>query len=696
MRLVFALLFLCFLLAVLGNENVVPERVEALRLEPNRSCSIRINPDGAEDVFLPCPCCAAPQNAGVMSLPFTASDGHSLDARWTRTASDGFNFSRGDSITLTWGFAQDGTSVASGSTLEDSSLVATLDNNFSEASTSSDLTGRSWFLIFEGTFDRFAALSGLNFSYEPNDNGATLNGGGRGLLGSVADIRIGGRSIDGQTGSNTLAFNYFPNAGDMVIDTDNTNFFDANDRGFRNVVAHEFGHGLGMSHLLSNSEGFLLEPFISTSFEGPQHADILALHRGYGDHFEKGNGNDTVTNATSLGNIDNFTGVGLDGALEEVGMADNDFVSIDGTSDTDVFRFDVTQNGSYNFTVTPLGYSYDLAEQASDGSANQATRVTVNTSQLNDLQFRLLDQNGSSVLGVADVGGTGVAESLTNVSLSAGTYYIEVTGSDDRVQFYSLNSSVAIEQTEIVVTTGTIAPTTNLLASQPVGGQQYLVNVGRSPGQGQTFSFASDFTLEAVTVQVGADTRGAQNAAENAAALSLNVYDVSDGFTLDETTLLESFNDPTATDFDATTAISTPLYLTFNLNPNGTAALGELSANAVYAFTITSNSTADLGFRIERSRADEYSDGNGIFTSNDNVPTQRRTDDAVFFLQGTGGAPDVLIGDVNDDGMVSFLDIAPFIAVLSVGDFVDQADVNRDGMVDFLDIAPFIALLSGA
>ena len=47
------------------------------------------------------------------------------------------------------------------------------------------------------------------------------------------------------------------------------------------------------------------------------------------------------------------------------------------------------------------------------------------------------------------------------------------------------------------------------------------------------------------------------------------------------------------------------------------------------------------------------------------------------------------------DGVVNFLDISPFIAVLSSGTFLDQADCNQDGDVDFLDISPFIAILSG-
>ena len=53
-----------------------------------------------------------------------------------------------------------------------------------------------------------------------------------------------------------------------------------------------------------------------------------------------------------------------------------------------------------------------------------------------------------------------------------------------------------------------------------------------------------------------------------------------------------------------------------------------------------------------------------------------------------------LLGDCNQDGVVDFLDIGPFVSVLSNGDFLAQADTNEDGVVDFLDIGPFIAILS--
>ena len=54
----------------------------------------------------------------------------------------------------------------------------------------------------------------------------------------------------------------------------------------------------------------------------------------------------------------------------------------------------------------------------------------------------------------------------------------------------------------------------------------------------------------------------------------------------------------------------------------------------------------------------------------------------------------ILLGDVNMDGAVDFLDISPFIASLSAAGTQPEADINQDSVVDFLDISPFILLLA--
>ena len=54
----------------------------------------------------------------------------------------------------------------------------------------------------------------------------------------------------------------------------------------------------------------------------------------------------------------------------------------------------------------------------------------------------------------------------------------------------------------------------------------------------------------------------------------------------------------------------------------------------------------------------------------------------------------ILLGDVNLDGVVDFLDISPFITILATGGFQLEADIDGNGVVDFLDISPFIGILS--
>ena len=89
-------------------------------------------------------------------------------------------------------------------------------------------------------------------------------------------------------------------------------------------------------------------------------------------------------------------------------------------------------------------------------------------------------------------------------------------------------------------------------------------------------------------------------------------------------------------------------------------------------------------------------DGSGLvlqrseLSANGNLPTSWTADAA------TPGVfeDDFLLADVNQDGVVDFLDIGPFITVLTSGEYFLEADVNQDGVVDFLDIGPFISELT--
>ena len=63
-------------------------------------------------------------------------------------------------------------------------------------------------------------------------------------------------------------------------------------------------------------------------------------------------------------------------------------------------------------------------------------------------------------------------------------------------------------------------------------------------------------------------------------------------------------------------------------------------------------------------------------------------------IEFQGQVADVLLGDVNLDGDVNLLDVAPFVELVSTGTFQAEADTNQDGAVNLLDVGPFVSLLA--
>ena len=55
----------------------------------------------------------------------------------------------------------------------------------------------------------------------------------------------------------------------------------------------------------------------------------------------------------------------------------------------------------------------------------------------------------------------------------------------------------------------------------------------------------------------------------------------------------------------------------------------------------------------------------------------------------------LILGDVNGDGEVNLLDVAPFVDAITNGIYIEEADLNLDGVVDLLDVQPFVDLLTG-
>jgi len=83
-------------------------------------------------------------------------------------------------------------------------------------------------------------------------------------------------------------------------------------------------------------------------------------------------------------------------------------------------------------------------------------------------------------------------------------------------------------------------------------------------------------------------------------------------------------------------------------------------------------------------------------TANDGAATSLRIETFEVEVVVESEPEPVLLGDVSLDGVVDFLDISPFVAVLATQVFQAEADIDESGVVDFLDISPFIAILSGS
>ncbi len=320
-------------------------------------------------------------------VDYWTGPGHSLmdavnlaGSRWTNpTGGPSPNF--GDTSTVTWSIVPDGTPSAGTTANATSNLIAFMDGIYGNGGTT--VAQRPWFRLFKEVYDNWSTLTGLNFVYEPNDDGAPQGNAARGVVGVRGDVRIAGSLIDGN--SNVLAFNYFPNSGgssgldgDMVIDTgdnfyaNNSNGPNGENRGLVNVLTHEAGHGIGLGHTIPVDQTKLMEPFVNFAFIGPQHDDILAAQSLYGDRFIN---NDTQATAADIGALS----VGNNILIDDV--------SIDANNDIDWYSFDAVGGNVLNVTLKPDGFSYDLGAQG-------GTVSRFDSSRLSDLRFEVYDPSG--------------------------------------------------------------------------------------------------------------------------------------------------------------------------------------------------------------------------------------------------------------------------------------------------------------
>ncbi len=371
-------------------------------------------------------------------------------ARWAFTATDGGGLAQGDFTTLTWSYVADGTPIGNGGcgvpgeSTDDSNFIAFFNSIYGPPTTPGDFTTAPWHNVFVSMFNSWSDASGLIFVYEPNDDGATITSA-PGLLSVRGDFRISGHALDGN--SNVLACNYFPENGDMIIDTSDNFYANSPGIGTTNVLTHEIGHGLGIAHVCPIEQTKLMEPFVTTAFTGPQEDDILATNRLYGD--PEGD-NDTSATASFLGATSNPASYSK---LQH---------SIDDTGDVDYFSFTINESTILSASLTPSGSTYLDGIQNNDGSCSAGSLF--NALEVSDLMIEILSTNGSSVIATGDTNGVGTSENLAGVGLPiAGTYFVRVRqqgASVSNVQMYDLDVSLTAGQVDEndVAVTAIIAP----------------------------------------------------------------------------------------------------------------------------------------------------------------------------------------------------------------------------------------------
>lgn len=337
--------------------------------------------------------------------------------------------SQGSPFSLTYSFVPDGTAVPADVGLPGGTnqLHAMFDSEFPSTA--------AWKSIFSESFETWGGLTGLSYT-EVGDDGASLFGSAGSA--SRGDVRISSIPLDGFNG--VLAYNQFPTSelggaggGDMVMDADDGPNWgnSSNDYRFlRNTVMHEHGHGIGLMHVCPDNSSKLMEPAINLNFSGPQLDDIRSGQRHYGDVFEA---NDSIGSASNLGTFHNRTDFYED-------------LSIDDNSDVDVYAFAVPDNAELDVTLSPVGNSYQSAEQVFFGCLF-VSPVTVNALSIHNLNMTLLDTDGSTTLLTAASNGSGQSESINGFSLpGAGTYYLQVSASTSTndIQLYDLSIEVGV------------------------------------------------------------------------------------------------------------------------------------------------------------------------------------------------------------------------------------------------------------
>ncbi len=340
---------------------------------------------------------------------------------------------------LTWSLVPDGITVPStgiNDNLGDpapSELFARMDALFAG-------NRALWIGLIEQMFDRWSQLTGVTYSRVTLGSNDWDDGGffwASRRSATRGDIRIAMRNID--NASNVIAFNFFPTIGDMVLDrSENWAQSSNNFRFLRNVLMHEHGHALGLSHVCSSDTAQLMEPFINLSFDGLQHDDLRGGHRQHGDPFEP---NDNAATASDLGLLAIGSSTTL-GSVPAPPIANSSILSIETDGRNDWFSFTVDSPASVSVTITPVGRTYDSSPQV---GRNCTSGNPVDSLRMANLDFTIFDVDAVTTLVTANAQPVGMVEQVLDVPLfDAGEYFVRVFESNNPLepQLYFLNITI--------------------------------------------------------------------------------------------------------------------------------------------------------------------------------------------------------------------------------------------------------------
>ena len=446
------------------------------------------------------------------------------------------------------------------------------------------------------------------------------------------DTRIGANSF-GLNG--VLAYNYFPGASDMTF---NSSYFPPaqgafgdpanNYRYFRNVTAHEHGHGLGFVHPTPCNATKLMEPFISVAYDGTQLDETRGSTRNYGDRFA---GNNQGSSARDFGTL-----TGPTRSIIEENMSTNGSTGPNNT-DEDWYRFTLGSTQTVTIVATPTGGSYQNGSQT--GGCNPTNPGTINAGAAGNHTIELRNgANGATVLQTANTAAAGTAETLNAGSRVAGTYWVRVVDpaatSNQFVQTYTLTIRVGTSNAPPTAIAGLNKRVQAGTTAYFMGNVNSYANETGASISAYAWDLDGDGTFEAAGAT---PTRG--YVSNGTYAATLRVTD-SNGLTATDTINVVVFGATTSVtgivpltgntgqtvpvtingaNFKNVTAASMVTVSGTGVTASGTP-VSNITGTQLTGLSFVINSGATLGARnVTVSNTDGTGVGNGVFTVNSGV-----------------------------------------------------------------------------